>query len=123
MSTLSISAKVSDSELSDTIARDYLGWTPSGYCAGWWYDPTRKVSQDWRPSYATDLNALLPLLETAPGGKHTITYVAPHHSCRWWRYEVAIHTATAPDYVGRAETLARAGCLALLASRGVTILP
>lgn len=119
MSTLSISAKVSDRDLREAV------WTHvAGHKRDWRDSITESITnRNACPAYESDLNALLPLLETAPGGKHTITYVAPHHSCRWWRYEVAIHTATAPDYVGRAETLARAGCLALLASRGVTILP
>lgn len=90
-------------------------------------DGSRCYGESWLPAYATDLNALLPLLEAwnAESGDVVIHSEDGGWSATLWNgTESHVTGAPAAGWSGKVpQPLARALCLALLASRGFTILP
>lgn len=114
---LSISSQASDAEI-DALVAQHCGWKPdTRFGVPTTLDGTPFPGWDTPPRFTQDLNALLPLISAEP---YQSVHVGGDRRPNW---NVILITRTATVHSADAPTLARALCLALLASRGFTILP
>ncbi len=111
-----IAATISDAELSALVATECAGWKQTHQ--GDFYPPSNNPAMNVLghtvPSFATDANAILPLLEKQ--GRFDVSYM-PDLITRGESFEVQGNLG----FPGLANTFARATCFHLLKAKGFTV--
>ena len=101
---------LSDAQLSEIVAVEVAGWTKGDVRYGFmpWIEPGKNAYQSGGrmscPSYATDVNAVLPLMD----------------QCSCWDAGFSQDTGyyvSTPFHSAEAKTIARAACLALVRAK------
>ncbi len=117
MSMKTISANITDNELSALVAEHCAGWTRHEYpiFTGWTHKDVPRET-DRPPPYATSADAVLPLLE-----KWKFVKASRWVESKWLVSMSDDLNEHSHKFLGYAPSLPRAACFALLGAVGCTV--